>query len=85
MQSTDWLVVDFSLEEKLLIEQRARHVLCHDNSKEIAKLCAQLIRQTAFQERLLAQATEHIANLESCAIRQQYRAKRRRWWWQRRS
>lgn len=81
MNNTDWLVVNFSLEEKLIIERRARSVICHDNEAEVAKLCAQLIRQSAFQERLLAQATNHIACLEAqMMLSQSRRAKRRSWW-----
>jgi uncharacterized protein with PIN domain len=81
MQSTDWLIVDFSIEEKLLIERRVRSVVNHDDSNEVAKLCAQLIRQAAFQERLLSQATAHIANLElRDFVKQSHRARTRRWW-----
>jgi hypothetical protein len=81
MIGTDWLVVNFSLEEKLVIERRARSVISHDDGVEVAKLCAQLIRQTAFQERLLAQATGHIAYLEAQVHIMQSRHARRRPWW----
>lgn len=81
MNNTDWLVVNFSLEEKLVIERRARSVIYHDDEVEVARLCAQLIRQSAFQERLLAQATNHIACLEAqMMLSQAHRAKRRPWW-----
>lgn len=74
----NWMVIDFSIEERLAIETRARSALHHGNSEEVAELCASLIRQNAYQERLLAQATAHIAALEST----QWRAaiKRRPWW-----
>lgn len=73
-----WMIVDFSIEERLAIETRARSVFTHDNPGEVAHLCSTLIRQNAYQERLLAQATGHIAELESTQWRAT--AKRRPWW-----
>lgn len=72
-----WMIVDFTIEERLAIETRARSVFTHDNPDDVAHLCSTLIRQNAYQERLLAQATGHIAELEST----QWRAARRRPWW----
>ena len=72
-----WMIVDFSIEERLAIETRARSVLAHDSHDDVARLCSTLIRQNAYQERLLAQATAHIAELESI----QWRAAKRRPWW----
>lgn len=73
-----WMIVDFTIEERLAIETRARSVLAHDNTDDVARLCSTLIRQNAYQERLLAQATAHIAKLESTQWRAA--AKRRPWW-----
>lgn len=74
----NWMIIEFSLEERLAIENRARSALRHDNSEEVAELCASLIRQNAYQERLLSQATAHIAALESA---QWHVATKRRPWW----
>lgn len=73
-----WMIVDFTIEERLAIETRARSVFTHDNTDDVARLCSTLIRQNAYQERLLAQATAHIAELES--IQWRATAKRRPWW-----
>ena len=73
-----WMIVDFSIEERMAIETRARSVLAHDSHDDVARLCSTLIRQNAYQERLLAQATGHIAELESTQWRAT--AKRRPWW-----
>ena len=68
----EWMVVQFTLEERLAIENRARSALRHDNANDVAQLCSQLIRQNAYQERLLSQAVNHIARLEA--------QPKRRWW-----
>lgn len=59
------MVVEFSLEEQLAVETQARVALNHPDSKEIAKLCATLIKQNAHQSKLLSQAVMHIARLEA--------------------
>jgi hypothetical protein len=60
----DWMVVEFSIEEELQIENQARTVLhCHD-APEVAKLCSSLVKQNAYYSKLLRQATGHIAQLE---------------------
>jgi hypothetical protein len=72
-----WLVVDLTLEERLAIENRARSVLGNHNPADVAKLCAQLIRQNAIQERLIAQATKRIAEHELALM---FKPKRLAWW-----
>lgn len=72
-----WLVVDLTLEERLTIENRARSVLGNHNPADVAKLCAQLIRQNAIQERLIAQATKRIAEHELALM---FKPKPRSWW-----
>jgi len=64
----DWMVVSFSIEEELQIENQARAVLhCHD-APEVAKLCSSLVKQNAYYAKLLRQATGHIAHLEMTAF-----------------
>ena len=58
------MVVEFSIEEELQIENQARTVLhCHD-APEVAKLCSSLVKQNAYYSKLLRQATGHIDQLE---------------------
>ena len=71
------MVVEFSLEEQLAVETQARVALNHSDSKEIAKLCATLIKQNAHQSKLIKQAVHHIAALEATLYLQQ---SRRPWW-----
>ena len=59
------MVVEFSLEEQLAVETQSRLVLNCTDSKEIARLCATLIKQNAHQSKLLSQAVRHIARLEA--------------------
>ena len=73
----EWMVVEFSLEEQLAVETQARVALNHSDSKEIAKLCATLIKQNAHQSKLIKQAVHHIAALEATLYLQQ---SRRPWW-----
>lgn len=61
----DWMIVNFSIEEELALEKKARAVLNNDDERENAELCAQLIKQTHYQQALLAQAVQRIVELES--------------------
>lgn len=58
------MIVHLTLEEQLAIETQVRAALHHDDPQAVANLCAALIRQNAFQSRLIKQATGHIAQLE---------------------
>ena len=60
----EWMVVEFSIEEELQIENQARTVLHCDNATEVARLCSSLVKQNAYYSKLLRQATGHIAQLE---------------------
>ena len=59
------MVVEFSLEEQLAVETQSRLVLNCPDSKEVAQLCATLIKQNAHQSKLLSQAVRHVARLEA--------------------
>ena len=58
------MVVEFSVEEELRIESQARTVLHCGDSQEVAKLCASLVKQNAYLNQLVKQATGHITQLE---------------------
>ncbi len=71
------MVVGLSLEEQLSLEAQSRVALNYPDSKEIAKLCATLIKQNAHQSKLIKQAVHHIAGLEATLYLQQ---SNRPWW-----
>lgn len=58
------MVVEFSVEEELRIENQARTVLHCEDSQEVANLCASLVKQNAYLSQLVRQATGHITQLE---------------------
>ena len=58
------MTVEPSLEEELMVERQVRAVHSHADAKEIAELCATLIKQTHYQQRLLGQAVKRIMELE---------------------
>jgi len=74
-----WMVVELSLEEQLAVETQSRLVLNCPDSKEVAKLCAMLIKQNAHQSKLLSQAVGYIAGLEATI----YLIHSTRPWWKR--
>lgn len=59
-----WMVVEFSVEEELQIENQARSVYRCTDTDQVAKLCSSLVKQNAYYAKLLRQATGHIAELE---------------------
>lgn len=59
-----WMVVEFSVEEELRIESQSRSALHCQDTEQLAKLCASLVKQNAYHTKLIAQATGHIAKLE---------------------
>jgi len=86
MAWADWMVVNLSLEEQLQLEREARSVLSHDDHDQVAKLCAQLIKQTHYQQTLLSQAVGRITELETEGfLRESFEVEqdRRLNWWRR--
>lgn len=86
MAWADWMVVNLSLEEQLQLEREARSVLSHDDHDQVAKLCAQLIKQTYYQQTLLSQAVGRITELETEGfLRESFEVEqdRRMNWWRR--
>lgn len=59
-----WMVVEFSVEEELRIESQSRSALQCQDTEQLAKLCASLVKQNAYYAKLISQATGHIAELE---------------------
>jgi hypothetical protein len=59
-----WMVVQFSVEEELRIENQSRSALQCQDTEQLAKLCASLVKQNAYYTKLISQATGHIAQLE---------------------
>ena len=59
-----WMVVEFSVEEELRIENQSRSALHCQDTQQLAKLCASLVKQNAYYSKLISQATGHIAELE---------------------
>lgn len=58
------MVVQFSVEEELRIESQSRSALHCQDTEQLAKLCASLVKQNAYYTKLISQATGHIAELE---------------------
>jgi hypothetical protein len=84
MAWADWMVVNLSLEEQLQLEREARSVLSYDDHDQIAKLCAQLIKQTHYQQKLLNQAVGRITELEAEGFLRESleveQSRRMNWW-----
>jgi len=59
-----WMIVEFSVEEELRIENQSRSALHCQDTEQLAKLCASLVKQNAYYTKLIAQATGHIGELE---------------------
>lgn len=64
----DWLVAEQTLEEELLIERHCRSVQDLKDIEIVQRMCISLIRQNSFQQKLLAQAVNRIAYLETQLI-----------------
>jgi hypothetical protein len=62
------MVVEFSVEEELQIENQARSVYRCTDTEQVSRLCSSLVKQNAYYQKLLRQATGHIAELEMVAL-----------------
>ena len=67
MSWAQWMVVELPLEEQLSLEKQSRIALLHDDTDQVRKLCAQLIKQNHMQQILLKQAVGRIMELEATA------------------
>jgi len=59
-----WMIVEFSVEEELRIENQSRSALHCQDTQQLASLCASLVKQNAYYSKLISQATGHISELE---------------------
>ena len=66
--SMDWMMVTQTLEEELSLERAVRELEDCGDAVALSQVCAALARQNWHQNRLLRQAVERIAELESVAF-----------------
>lgn len=59
-----WMVVNLTIEEELQVEALARSAISHPEHEQIAQMCASLVRQNAYQKKMLSQAVSYISELE---------------------
>lgn len=58
------MVVEFSVEEELRLENQCRSAHRCEDIEQLAHLCSSLVKQNAYYTKLVRQATGHIAELE---------------------
>ena len=63
--SLEWMVVEQSLEEELTLERSVREIEDCENIDVLSQLCVAMARQHWHQGKLLKQAVERVAELES--------------------
>ena len=63
--SMEWMYISQTLEEELSLEQAVRELEGCDDAVALSQICAAMARQNWHQSRLLRQAVERIAELES--------------------
>ena len=62
--STEWMIVEQSLEEELMLERSIREIEDCENIDVLSQLCVAMARHQWHQGKLLKQAVGHIAGLE---------------------
>lgn len=60
-----WMQIDIPLSQELNLEATVREVSGHPDTQKVRDLCASLIRQNFYQQRLLNAAISHISELEA--------------------
>ena len=63
--SLEWMVVEQSYEEELTLERCIREIEDRENIDVLSQLCVAMARQQWHQGKLLKQAVERVAELES--------------------
>jgi hypothetical protein len=66
--SMDWMMVNQTLEEELSLERAVRELEDCVDAEALSQICAAMARQNWHQNRLLRQAVERIAELESIVL-----------------
>ena len=63
--SMEWMIVEQSLEEELLLERSIREIEDCENIDVLSQLCVAMARQQWHQGKLLKQAVGHIALMDA--------------------
>lgn len=63
--SAEWMLVEQSLEEELMLERSIREIEDCENIDVLSQLCVAMARQQWHQGKLLKQAVGHIALLDA--------------------
>ena len=61
----DWLVVELTLEQQLMIEAATREIKNQDPCDELTEVAVALLKQNAVQSQMLKQCVEKITELEA--------------------
>ena len=61
----EWMIVEQSIEEELQLEKTCREIRRCDDLESLVALCVAMTRQQWHQSKLLKQAVNHIAHLDS--------------------
>ena len=76
------MVVNLTEEEEFRIESQARTILQQTKAEEVTKLCATLMKQNAYQQKLIKQAAFYINEIELKAILADSENQSPSWWHQ---
>ena len=71
----DWLVVDLTLEQQLMIEAGTRELQSQVPDENLTDVAVALLKQNAIQSQMLRQCVEKIAELEAKIICQNNKVK----------
>ena len=74
----DWLVVELSLEQQLMIEAGTRDLKSQKPDEELTDIAVALLQQNMVQSQMLKQCVEKIAELEAKIICQDNKVKQPR-------
>ena len=79
MTSSNWLKVNLALEEELHLEVTEREILGSKDHKEVAQLCATLLRQNFIKDHLIKNCIGEIAAMEARLIQLEIKNERPFW------
>ena len=74
----DWLVVELTLEQQLMIEAGTRELKSQKPDEELKDVAVSLLKQNAIQSQMLKQCVEKIAELEAKIVCQENKVKQPR-------
>lgn len=60
----DWMMIKLPIEEELKLERSVRELMAQIQDEKTSRFCGSMLKQLYFQQKLLQQATHHIAALE---------------------